>query len=163
VQEKDGIPKGVRMIRDLTKSAVSFSWALSLLTLKQGVNLVTPGRQQSGGDLFAPMTQVAVGQLNESMKGFYRCGDSLQSRMVDMTFSLINPLNWFNPRTWNVVRSMEDCGQTVGGFYGHTTAGQQPSAAGQPAATVPGGTPGSTSRGAAVSDQTAAAGWGPMP
>src|SRR5215470_18916638 len=87
------------MIRDLTKSAVSFSWALSLLTLKQALNLVTPGKQ-GGRDLFGPMTQVAVGQLDESMKGFHRSGDTMQSRMVDMTFSMMNPFNWFSPATW---------------------------------------------------------------
>src|SRR5215467_8220711 len=87
------------MIRALTKSATSFSWALSLLTLKQAANLLTPG-QQGRGDLFAPMTQVAVSELDESMKGFFRSGDSMQSRMVDMTFSMMNPFNWFNPGAW---------------------------------------------------------------
>ena len=87
------------MVRELTKSAFSFSWALSLLTLKQAVNLLTPGKQ-NGGDLFAPITQVAVGQLDESMKGFYRSGDSFQTRIVDTTFSLINPGTWFNADNW---------------------------------------------------------------
>jgi len=143
------------MIRDLTKSAVSFSWALSLLTLKQAVNLVTPGKQGER-DLFGPMTQVAVGQLNDSMKGFYRTGDSLQSRMVDMTFSMMNPLNWLNPSTWNVMRSMGGCGPASG----PTAPGQPPSA---PAGQSPGGAPAGPSGGAPVSHQTAATGWGPMP
>ena len=56
--------QGVRMIRDFTKSAMSFSWALSLLGMKQAVNLVRPG-QQRDGNLLAPMTQVAVDQLDE--------------------------------------------------------------------------------------------------
>jgi|SRR5579862_2171288 len=154
------------MIRDLTKSAVSFSWALSLLGLKQAVNLVTPGRQQGGGDLFAPMTQVAVGQMNESMKGFYRCGESLQSRMVDMTFSLLNPMNWFNPNTWNVMRSMGSmggCGPAASGFSA-PTPGQQPAAApGQTPGAPGGGAPASAAPGVPVTNQTAGAGWGPMP
>lgn len=145
------------MIRDLTKSAVSFSWALSLLTLKQAVNMATPGKQ-GGGDLFAPMTQVAVGQLNESMKGFYRCGDSLQSRVVDMTFSMMNPMNWFNPNTWNVMRSMGSMGG-CGPSAGQTAPGQQPAGATGQTPGVATGAPG----GAPVSNQTAAAGWGPMP
>lgn len=144
------------MIRDLTKSAVSFSWALSLLTLKQAVNMATPGKQ-GGGDLFAPITQAAVGQLNEGMRGFYRCGDGLQSRMVDMTFSMLNPMNWFNPNTWNIMRSMGSmggCGPTAGS-PGQPTSGPGPSGA------PPGGAP--AGGGAPVSNQTAAAGWGPMP
>lgn len=86
------------MIRDFTKSAMSFSWALSLLGLKQTANLLRPG--QRGGDLLGPMTQVAVDQLDDSMKGIYRSGDSLQSRTVDMAFAMMNPVNWFNPNAW---------------------------------------------------------------
>src|SRR5215472_17283286 len=86
------------MFRELTKSALSFSWALSLLGVKQALNL---GRQQNGGgDLFAPVTQVAVGQLDESLKGMFRSGDNFQARAVDMAFSWMNPANWANPSTW---------------------------------------------------------------
>ena len=154
------------MIRDLTKSAVCCSWARSLLGLKQASNLLTPGRQQGGGDLFAPMTQVAVGQLNESMKGFYRSGDSLQSRMVDMTFALMNPLNWFNPNTWNFMQSMMPmggCGQNSGGFPRQTTTAQSAAPPGSSPGVAGGGAPGSTPGGISASNQTASAGWGPMP
>lgn len=85
------------MIRELTKSALSFSWALSLLGVKQAVSL---GQQNGNGDLFSPVTQIAVGQLDESMKGIYRSGDNMGSRMVDAAFSWMNPMNWFNPGTW---------------------------------------------------------------
>jgi hypothetical protein len=88
------------MIRELTKSALSFSWALSLLGVKQAVNLGRPGQQNGGGDLFAPVTQMAVGQLEESMKGIYRSGDNLGSRAVDLAFCWLNPLNWFNASSW---------------------------------------------------------------
>ena len=157
------------MIRELTKSANSFSWALSLLTLKQGLNLLRPG-QQGGGDLFAPMTQVAVGQLDESMKGFFRGGDSMQAGMVDMAFTMLNPLNWLNPSAWqnmdmmnpgnwiasatNLARNTmgSGCGQTR--RQPSTTPPPQGSSSGSgspPAGNVP------------VSNQSPAAGWGPMP
>jgi len=87
------------MIRDFTKSALSFSWALSLLGLKQAGNLFRPN-QQRGGDLLAPMTQVAVNQLDDSMRGIYRSGDNLQARTVDLMFAAINPMNWLNPNAW---------------------------------------------------------------
>ncbi len=74
------------MIRELTKSALSFSWALSLLCVKQTGNMVGMGRGNDG-DLLAPVTQMAVGQLDESMKGIYRSGDNLGSRMIDFAFS----------------------------------------------------------------------------
>ena len=52
------------MIRELTKSALSFSWALALLGVKQAVNLGTPG-QNGPGDLFAPV--LAGGQRMEDV------------------------------------------------------------------------------------------------
>jgi hypothetical protein len=87
------------MIRDFTKSALGFSWALSLLGLKQAVNLLRPNQQQAG-DLLAPMTQVAVNQLDDSMRGIYRSGDNLQARTVDLMFAALNPTNWLNPNAW---------------------------------------------------------------
>src|SRR5215469_15878185 len=114
------------MVRELTKSAFSFSWALSLLTLKQAVNLLTPGKQ-NGGDLFAPITQVAVGQLDESMKGFYRSGDSFQTRIVDTTFSLINPDSWVRSAA-NLTQAATGCCAPRGGVNRppHSPAGVPP-------------------------------------
>ncbi len=101
------------MIRDLTKSVLSFSWALSLLGIKQAINM---GRSdQNGGELFTPVTQVAVGQLDESMKGVYRSGDSLQSRMIDMAFTTMNPANWANPVSFARGMAMGPSAQTPGG------------------------------------------------
>jgi hypothetical protein len=87
------------MIRDFTKSALSFSWAMSLLGLKQTANLFRPG-QQRGGNLLDPMTQIAVDQLDDSMKGIYRSGDNVQARAVDMMAVWLNPLSWLNPNAW---------------------------------------------------------------
>lgn len=92
------------MIRELTKSALSFSWAMSLLGLKQAVNLGKPS-QNGSNDLFSPVTQVAVGQLDESMKGVYRSGDSLGGRAVDLAFCWLNPVNWLNPSSWTNISS----------------------------------------------------------
>lgn len=102
------------MIRDFTKSAFGFSWALSLLGLKQAVNLLRPNQQQ-GGDLFAPMTQVAVNQLDDSMRGMYRSGDNLQSRTVDLMFAAFNPMNWLNPNAWlRPFTGQGNCGRADG-------------------------------------------------
>lgn len=191
------------MIRDFTKSAMSLSWALSLLGLKQAVNLVRPGQQQpGGGDLLAPMTQVAVDQLDDSMKGIYRSGDSLQSRAVDMAFAWMNPTSWLNPsqmmrpftggcgqqgaaRQPNAAYAQNGvfggAGQSADGFsqaaagigqaisqatagftqaVGQATAGLAQSMSGA-AGRAPntGNAPGSPP----VSNEGAAAGWGPMP
>lgn len=81
------------MLRDLTKSALSLSWALSLLGIKQAVNLVQP-RQQPGGNVFGPLAQHAADQLDESMKDVYRSGDVVQGRVVDFVFAVLDPQSW---------------------------------------------------------------------
>jgi hypothetical protein len=196
------------MIRDFTKSAMSLSWALSLLGLKQAVNMVRPGQQQGGGDLFAPMTQVAVDQLDDSMKGIYRSGDSLQSRAVDMAFAWMNPTSWLNPS--QMMRSFTgSCGQQGAGYrqpnagyaqngygdnagvgqgangfsqaaagigqaisqatagftqaVGQATAGIAQSVTGAAGRAPNAGMPGSVPGSVPVSNEGAAAGWGPMP
>jgi hypothetical protein len=102
------------MIRDFTKSALGFSWALSLLGLKQAVNLLRPNQQQVG-DLLAPMTQVAVNQLDDSMRGIYRSGDNLQARTVDLMFAALNPTNWLNPNAWmRPFTGQGNCGRADG-------------------------------------------------
>ena len=192
------------MIREFTKSALSFSWALSLVGLKQSVNVVSPGSQQKGVDLLTPMTQAAVEQLDESTRGFYRSGENLQARAVDMAFACMNPGNWLNPNTWmrpfskgcgqqdsnqsqdhgpsqpgdngqnNVVsnlftKAVTDFGQAMGQAAsgltkaaGQATAGVAQAVAGNPRQTqspASGAAPGSPP----VNNDSAAAGWGPMP
>jgi len=123
---------------------LSFSWALSLLGIKQAVSLVTPGSRGPGAsNVLDPITESAVGQLDESMKGIFRSGDSMQSKMVDMMFGMFNPANW------NVTRWVGDCGRkSASGF------GQPPS---------PGTGPATSSSNVNATTAGSAAGWGPMP
>jgi len=130
-------------MRELVKSMVSFSWALSLLGAKQAVNLVTPGSRNPGaGNVLDPVTESAVAQLDESMKGIFRSGDNIQSKMVDMMVGIVNPAKW------NVERWVGDFGQTVSSGFAppSSAAGQAPASS-----TVNAATAGSVS------------GWGPMP
>lgn len=101
------------MIRDLTKSALSFSWAFSLWGAEQAMNLFRPG-QRNGGNVFAPMTEAAAGQLDESMRGLYRTGDNMQRGMVDMAFSLLNPASLVNPGIWTKMASGVNSGNRTG-------------------------------------------------
>jgi hypothetical protein len=107
------------MIRELTKSTMSFSWALTLLGLKQAGNLFRPGQQRTG-NLLMPMTQVTVDQLDNSLKGVYRTGENLQACAVDMAFAWMNPINWFNPNAW--MRSFTGAGQRQGNNQGASQA-----------------------------------------
>jgi hypothetical protein len=87
------------MVRDFTKSAISLSWALSLLGLRQTLNLLRPG-QQRVSDSLSSVTQATIGQLDGSVQGIYRIGDNLQARVVDIAFASFNPINWVNPAQW---------------------------------------------------------------
>jgi hypothetical protein len=160
------------MIRELTKSAVSFSWVLSLLGIKQAVSLLQPA-QQGGSNLIAPVIQIAVNQLDDSMKNIYRSGDSLQSRMVDLAFVWINPVNWINPKSWT--DPFGGCGQSAsqgaangsGPQTGFAQTINQPNDGSTRTGNGPsqntGSTQGNPPSGAPVSNDTAAVGWGPMP
>jgi hypothetical protein len=133
-------------MRELSKSVLSFSWALSLLGIKQAISLVTPGRNASPGNILDPITDTAVGQLDESMKGIFRSGDTMQSKMVDMMFGMFNPLNW------NIARRVGDCGRkAASGFAQPPSSAAGPSGSSYSPPTVNATTAGSS------------AGWGPMP
>jgi len=85
-------------MRELSKSMLSFSWALSLLGMKQAMNLLRPSTgSQGAANVLDPITQTVVGQLDESMKGIFRSGDNMQSKAVDMMASMLNPGDWMSP------------------------------------------------------------------
>jgi hypothetical protein len=105
------------MIRDLTKSTISFSWALSLLGLRQAWNLLRPGQPQRSSDALGQVTQATVDQLDDSMKGVFRSGDNLQARAVDLAFASLNPINWINPGSW--MRTIGNSGQQAANGQGN--------------------------------------------
>ena len=119
------------ILRDITKSAFSLSWAFSLLGVSQAVNLIRPG-EKSRVNMFAPMSQVVADQIDESLKGIYRSGANLQSCMVDVVCAGMNPANWTklgnsaNPATW--MRSVANAVQSGTGCCGPSagTGQQQP-------------------------------------
>lgn len=89
-------------MRELTKSVVSFSWAVSLLGMKEAAGMfMSQGRgagQPMSNDLDA-VTQTAVGQLGPSFQGIFRTGDNLQRGMVNAMFGIFDPGKW-NPAAW---------------------------------------------------------------
>ena len=97
-------------MRQLAKSTLSLGWALSLLGAKQAYGLMT-GDKQNGGDALGRVTQAAVGQLDESMKRIHRSTSTVESRMVDMAFSFMDPGRWLNPKTWNAWSTVVNCGR----------------------------------------------------
>ena len=131
------------IMREFAKSALSFSWALSLLGINSAANMLKPEGQKSSSS-FEPVTEVAVGQLNESMRGIYQYGDKIQARLVDTAFSWMNPANWTN------MASFMRSGCPGQGSGRHSTS--------------PGPHPGPSQASAdPQADPGHATGWGPMP
>ncbi len=103
-------------MRDLARSMIRFSWAMSVLGARQVTNLVSPreGWDRSA-DAFDAVSHAAADEMGETMKGFYRAGDRLQSGMVDTASRLLRG-TWSDPgkslneawesvdRTWTGVK-----------------------------------------------------------
>jgi hypothetical protein len=114
------------MIRDIAKSMLSFSWAMSLFGTKQLANLLMPEKATTS---FNAVTQATEEQLGDVLKGAFRAGDRLQKGMVDISFSFLT-LEALNPS--QLIKMTSDMiTQTVGAFgqgaQGGTPGSQQQS------------------------------------
>ena len=121
------------MLRDLTKSMLSFSWGMSLFGVTQLINSMTPDKATGA---FNAVTRATEAQLSDVLKGAFKAGDQLQRNMVDMTFSMLM-LQALNPS--QMMKMASDVMQPTTG------------ASGQNAQARPSG------------PQAQAAGWGPIP
>jgi hypothetical protein len=89
-------------MRELAKSAISLSWAMSLLGMRQAMGLFNPqgvDGTRSGARSFEAVTQAAVNQLDPSLQGTFRTGDNMQRSVMNLMFGFIDPGNW-NPGRW---------------------------------------------------------------
>jgi hypothetical protein len=121
------------MIRDLTKSMLSFSWGMSLFGVTQLINSMTPEKATGA---FNAVTRATEAQLSDVLKGAFKAGDQLQRNMVDMTFGML-ALDALNPS--QMMKMASDVMQRTTG------------ASGQGAQAHHAGSPGQ------------ATGWGPIP
>jgi hypothetical protein len=83
-------------MRELTKSTLSFQWAMSLLGVEQLANILLPQGSDKATATFDAVTQAAGAQLSEIMQGLFLLGDSLQRDTTDVALSLLTP-EVFNP------------------------------------------------------------------
>jgi len=84
-------------MRDLAKSFMSFSWAMTLFGLDQLRHLVADDdsgkrRQRIGSDLDA-VTTAAKDRLSERNASMFDAGQNLQRDMVDLTFDIFRGEN----------------------------------------------------------------------
>jgi len=82
-------------MRDLAKSMMSFTWAMSLFGVKQMTDAVIPGRMNSAADAFQPVTKATIDTFGSTLKAAYQAGDALQRGVVDMMFGMLSGRwNW---------------------------------------------------------------------
>jgi hypothetical protein len=106
------------MIRDLTKSMLSFSWAMSLFGVKQLANTLLPQKPSQpthrATAAFHAVTHATEEQFDNVLKGVLKAGDTLQRGMVDFMFDCLS-LEAFNPS--QMMRMTSDTlRQTTGAF-----------------------------------------------
>jgi len=148
------------MMRELSKSMSSFSWAMSLFGIQQMANLLSPAKAAKA---FDSVTEAAAGQFGDTVKATFGAGDKLQQGSLDLTLGLLTGEN-SNPGRWTrmasdavrqsvevVTKGVQEATSTLR-HAASATSPQSPLASPEPA-------PGSAS--ASTSSQRQ--GWGSMP
>lgn len=134
-------------MRELTKSMLSFSWAMPLYGMRQMLNLSFPQDMSRPFDKaaegFETVTDTARDQMGSTIKGLFDAGDRIQRGMVDLMFSFV-PAGVFDPNAW-MQRSSDVMQRSVQGIAQAATVAEPP----RPPQSAPAG--------------NAAAGWGPIP
>jgi hypothetical protein len=72
-------------LRDLTRSMLSFTWAMSVFGLAQAGNLLSPRRAAAA---FDQVTRNTADQLGAVTRPAFNVGDNLQRGLVDLAFSV---------------------------------------------------------------------------
>ena len=121
------------MIRDLTKSMLSFSWAMSLFGVEQLTNTLIPQRPSQPNHrittAFNAVTQATEEQLSGVLKGAFKAGDQLQRGMVDLMFGFLS-LEVSNPSQMMRMTSdmMRQTTEAFGQGFKKSTSEPQPQA-----------------------------------
>jgi len=83
---------------DFAKSILRFSWALSLLGMREvSTVLVQRNPQQLNrqlSDISDKITQAAVNQLDSSLQGIFRTGDAVQQWLANVASASFDSGNW---------------------------------------------------------------------
>jgi hypothetical protein len=83
-------------MRDMTKSMMSFSWAMSMFGLKQALALFNPQSAGNAAASFEEVTRATESQLGSLTRSTFQAGDRLQRGMIDMAFGMLGWGAW-NP------------------------------------------------------------------
>jgi len=101
-------------MRELAKSMMSYSWAMSVFGMQQAINLMTPsqGNGQCGKatGAFQNVTDATTKTFDNGMRQAFQTGDSVQAAMIDAMFGGFMAGGW-DPNRWtqmgaNAMRGM---------------------------------------------------------
>jgi hypothetical protein len=144
-------------MRELTKSMVSYTWAMSVFGVQQTLNLLNPNGQGAGAQAMRNVADATAETFGPTLKAVYHAGDNIQGGLVDLMFGGmmsggLDPNRWMQSAA-DTMRRMGDVGNlgaqsTAAGMAGAANAG---AAAANAGAAAMGAQPGASS------------GWGPMP
>jgi hypothetical protein len=77
-------------MRELAKSMMSYTWAMSMFSVQQAVNMVTPpqdaGQPAKTAQAFDNVTEATTKTFDNSIMQAYKAGSSMQGGMIDMIF-----------------------------------------------------------------------------
>lgn len=141
-------------MRDLTKSMVSYTWAMSVFGVQQTLNLLNPNGQAAGAEAMRNVAGATADTFGPTLRAVYQAGDNIQGGLVDLMFGGM----WsgrLDPNRW--MQSATDTMRNMGNMGAQATAGAANAAAGAANASASGqqGNPGQPGGGSS--------GWGPMP
>jgi hypothetical protein len=77
-------------MRELAKSIMSYTLAMSMFSVRQVASLFLPRDERAGtgtADAFNHVAAVTAGQLGQTMRATFQTGDKWQRQFVDMIFS----------------------------------------------------------------------------
>lgn len=84
-------------MRDFTKNALSFSWAMSLFGARQLGKLLDPREVLKGSpeasESFNHLTDSVVDQFGNNLRSTFDTGDRVQGEIVDAVFNLLSPVS----------------------------------------------------------------------
>jgi len=145
-------------MRELTKSMVSYTWAMSVFGVQQTLNLLNPNGQGAGARAMRDVADATADTFGPTLKAVFQAGDNIQGGLVDLMFGGMMS-GGLDPNRW--MQTAADSMRQMGNMGAQATAAGMAGAANAGAA----GMAGAANAGAAASGQpnTGASGWGPMP
>ncbi len=110
-------------MRELTKSFLSFSWAMSLFGVRQAATILSPDKATAS---FNHVTDATKEELGSATEAAFKAGDNLQRSVVDLTFGVflleaLNPTKWAKTTSGVVQRAAKatsDVAQQAVGVVG---------------------------------------------